>query len=254
MPLTIPPFSQYQAPLVPLRGLWNHPPDEGDKFVNAEIEWATGGVAKCVAFSLAGNSPVAISQIVALTVDNAGCGSDVQFIFPDSGFVLAIPARVSGTYPVFTNALTFYGNAGASIAGDRTVIQIHNSMPPPVPVPPSATQQGAGVTGIAVPSGAVAVIPAGTNGTLTSLSITYALENTGAAAAQVLLTLTDGSGHQIWVGQVTVANGATVDGSFNPTGLNLRFVNGLNATVTTTGGTWPAGANSFIVNAYYTTP
>jgi hypothetical protein len=111
MPLSIPAFDQYQSPMFPLRGLWNCVPREGDKFVNVEIDWQTTTKTTCVQFSLSGNSPVALSQIVALYVDNGRSGSDVDFIFPDSGFVLTVPAHNQGMFPVLTNALMFYASA-----------------------------------------------------------------------------------------------------------------------------------------------
>jgi hypothetical protein len=101
--ITIPQFVQFQTSLFPLRGLWNSPPREGDRFVNAEIDWGSPGLSgvHCVQFLLSGNSPVAFSQIVAISVDNSRCGSDVDFIFPDSGFLLTVPAFNQGVYPSF---------------------------------------------------------------------------------------------------------------------------------------------------------
>jgi hypothetical protein len=111
MPLQIPAFVQYQGVTPILRGLWNQKPVEGDRFISAEIDWGTlGGTPPytCVQFQLSGNSPVALSQIVALSIDNGRCGSDADFIFPDSGFVLTVAAHNQGIFPVFTNALSFY--------------------------------------------------------------------------------------------------------------------------------------------------
>jgi hypothetical protein len=132
MPQTVPPFPQLQAPLIPLRGLWNAKPFEADRFCNGEIDWitTTGGLT-AVQFSLSGDSPVALSQIVALCVDNTRSGADVDFLFPGSGFLLSVAARTQGLYPVFSNALTFYAIAVSAAAGDITMIQILNSLPRP---------------------------------------------------------------------------------------------------------------------------
>ena len=93
MPIVVPPYVQYQAPLYPLRGLWNSVPPEGDRMVAAEIDWGiTTGPGMAVQFQLSGNSPVAFSQIVAMQVDNTSNNSDVQFLFPDSGYTLVVPA------------------------------------------------------------------------------------------------------------------------------------------------------------------
>ena len=78
MSQTIPAFVQYQQPMFPLRGLWNNAPPEGDYFINCTLDWAAVD-ATAVQFSVAGNSPVALSQIVALAVDNSRCGADVDF-------------------------------------------------------------------------------------------------------------------------------------------------------------------------------
>src|SRR5258708_37754783 len=125
MPVTIPAFSQFQGQLFPLRGLWNKRPPEGDQFINAEINWGTANTA-AIQFSLSGNSPVALSQIVALYVDNRRCGVDVDFLFPDSGFLLSVPPHAQGLYPVLTNALMFYVIGTGAATVDVTILQILN--------------------------------------------------------------------------------------------------------------------------------
>jgi hypothetical protein len=132
MPQTVPPFAQFQAPLILRRGLWNAKPPEGDRFCNAEIDWiTTRGSLTAVQFLLSDNSPIALSQIVALCVDNSRSGADVDFLFPSSGFLLTVAARTQGLYPVFSNALMFYAIAVSAAAGDITMIQILNSLGPP---------------------------------------------------------------------------------------------------------------------------
>jgi hypothetical protein len=112
--------------------LWNAKPPEGDRFRNAEIDWiTTRGSLTAVQFLLSDNSPIALSQIVALCVDNSRSGADVDFLFAGSGFLLTVAARTQGLYPVFSNALMFYAIAASAAAGDITTIQILNSLPPP---------------------------------------------------------------------------------------------------------------------------
>ena len=171
MPLIIPPFSQYQAPLFPLRGLWNTPPAEGDMFVNAEIDWGTYPPGQAVQFALSGNSPVAFSQIVALSVDNSRCGADLQFIFADSGFVLRVPAHAGGTFPVYTNALNFFVAAIGAGSSDATVLNVHNSMPPPIQLALSAQQNSVAVGGVPTTNGDTTLIAPPTSGTLNGASI-----------------------------------------------------------------------------------
>jgi hypothetical protein len=250
MPLSIPAFDQYQAPIIPLRGLWHSVPKEGDHFVNAEVDWLVTTKSSAVQFSLSGNSPIALSQIIALSVDNGRCGVDVVFIFPDSGFVLTVAAHSQGIYPVFTNALTFYASAPGAAVGDTTVMQILNSMPPPVPIPPTRAQNHAGVTGVALQTNSTtAILPASITGTLNSLSISVS-KVTGASAGQASLALVDGAGKTVWYAVVYAPASSQVDENIAVSGLSVRFTQGLNLTIAST--TFTGGA--VVVNSYYTTP
>jgi hypothetical protein len=250
MPLTIPTFDQYQQPMFPLRGLWNVAPVEGDKFVNVEIDWLVTTKNSAVQFSLSGNSPVSLSQIAALAVDNGRCGVDCDFIFPDSGFVLTVPAHNQGVYLVFTNALMFYASAPGVAAGDTTIVQILNSIPPPIPVQATSQQNHASVAGVPLQTnGSSVVLPTGVNGTLNALNINVS-KATGGAQGQAGLTLVDGSGRTVWSGVVFLPINSSGDETIPVQGLNVRFINGLNLVInnsTFTGG-------FVVVNAYYTTP
>lgn len=242
MPITIPAFSPYQGTLFPLRGLWFNQPEEGPRFVNAEIDWGSLGGVRAVQFSLSGNSPVAFSQIVAMSVDNSRCGSDIDFLYPDSGFVLTVPANNQGVYPVFTNALTFYAIAANAVSNDVTVIQILNSMPPPVAIQPSSEQQQISVSGTGFVNATTAIVPAGVTGTLNLLSIQIAPTGSGTAECE----LRDGTNKVIWAQLVTAPGNYVV----NLSPLHLRFQNGINLIVNTstiTGGT-------ISVNAFYSVP
>jgi hypothetical protein len=253
MPLTIPAFTQYQAPTPPLRGLWNQKPPEGDRFISAEIDWGTlGGTPPyaCVQFQLSGNSPVALSQIVALSVDNGRCGSDVSFVFPDSSFTLTIPAHNQGVYPVFTNALMFYAVAPNAATGDVTVFQALNSMPPPIPLSPSAFQNHSTAAGLGLATNTnTQLIPIGTSGTVNAISIA-GQGVAGASAGSVSFTLIDGQGHVVWGDNLYVPASTTSPFNFSFSGLNVRFVNGLQFQIT---GTTLTGG-SVTANVYYTTP
>lgn len=233
----------------PLRGLWNSAPLEGDRFVNAELDWLSSPPGSAVQFQLAGSSPVAISQIVALAVDNAASGADVAFIFPDSGFVLSVPARTSGVFPVFTNALMFYASAPAAHAGDRTVFQAFNSMPPPIPVAASLAQNVASVIGVGLANGSTQIVPAGVNGTLNTLSLSFDM-TAGAAIGNVQFELFDGTGKALWANFYAVQANQTINIPLNLTGLSLRFVNGLSMAVS--GLTLSGGGMN--ISAYYSQP
>jgi hypothetical protein len=248
LPITIPAFSPYQGTLFPLRGLWRTPPEEGPRFVNAEIAWGTlGGTPpiNTVQFALSGNSPVAFSQIVAMSVDNSRCGGSVDFLYPDSGFVLTVPAYNQGVYPVFTNALMFYAIAQGAVAPDVTIIQILNSMPPPVAIQPSSEQQNVSVSvGNGPANGTVAVVPAGVSGTLNGFTVLAA--PVAPSGSTALAQLIDGTGKVLWSGTL-VAPANLAD---NMTNLHVRFQNGINLVIS--GSTLTSGDIS--VNVYYAVP
>jgi hypothetical protein len=242
VPLTIPAFDQYQQPLIPLRGLWNTPPKEGDRMVTAEIDWLVTTKSNAVQFSLSGNSPVSLSQIVALGVDNSRSGADVAFVFPDSGSQLVVPAHTQVIAPVFTNALMFYASSPAAIAGDIVCFQIFNSMPPPVPITPSSAQNHAGLTGASVVNGSTPLIGAGINGTLNTVSITIA----GGTTGQLDISLVDGTGRSLFINTFSLPDNT----AFNLSGIAVRFVNGLNLVVSFS----TAAAGTIVANVYYSIP
>jgi hypothetical protein len=249
LPLTIPPFDQYQSPIVPLRGLWNAAPKEGDKFITAEIDWLVTTKNQAVQFAVSANSPVSFSQIVALAVDNSRSGADVDFVFSDSGFILTVPAHNQGVFPVFTNGLMFYAISTAAIAGDVTTFQVLNSMPPPTYIAPSDEQNFAGLlAGNLAVNGSNVVIAAGVNGTLHTISITAAIAE-GATAGTAVLQLFDGTGRELWLTVLNAPANGVIDPTFPVTGINIRFVNGVNAVIS---GSSLAG--TLVVNLYYSQP
>jgi len=249
MPVVIPPFTQYQAPLQPLRGLWNAQPKEGDRFANAEIDWSVS-TKTAVQFQLSGNSPVAFSQIAGLYIDNSNCGSSVEFLFPDTAFSLTVPANEQALFPVITNALMFYAIALLSQPGDRTVIQILNSMPPPIPLTPSSTQVSAQIAGLSLNAVAtVNLVAAGLSGNLRSLSLNGWAGAT-AAGQQAQLSVFDGTGSNvIYIAFIGAPNGGMLQFEMDPL-IGCRFENGLLANI----GPTTMNSGRITVNAYYTSP
>lgn len=247
MPIVVPPYVQYQAPLYPLRGLWNHAPPEGDRMVAAEVDWGvTTGPGMAVQFQLSGNSPVAFSQIVAMQVDNTSNASDVQFLFPDSGYTLVVPAYTQITTPVFTNALQFYVFSPGAVAGDRTLFQAFNSVPPPVAVQSSQAQEHAAIVALNLSAPANVPIVGGTvSGTLENVSILFATEGV-AATEGCTVSLLDGLNNILWIGGA----GGGLANSVSVGPIRMQFINGIYASVantTLTGG-------YAIVNVYYGVP
>jgi len=251
--IVVPPFVQYQSPIVPLRGLWNAQPGEGDRFVTCEIDWSvTTGPGMAVQFALSGNSPVALSQIVAFNVDNTRNAVDVSFLFPDSGYTLLVPAYSQGVFPVFTNALMFYATAPGADAGDRTVFQVLNSMPPPVSIARTQEQETASVVGFSLETtGTYPVIAAGINGTLILAQMNFVLPpDVAGDFAQVALE--DGNGRALWVGLLaSSAAEGNVLVSLGP--VRIGFVNGVVFNVLRTA-LPPSGASGGTVNVYYESP
>lgn len=245
MPLTIPPFVQYQSPIVPLRGLWNNRPPEGDYFVNVECDWLVSPPGNAVQFQFAGNSPVALSQIAALCVDNSRCGSDVAFIFPDSGWQLVVPANDQVIAPVFTNALMFYASAPSSRAGDVTIFQVLNSIPPPIPIQGALSQNSQTAVGIPLTNGNTQIIPTSVSGTLNGFQLTIAYNEAAASALNIILFDSVG---ELWGGSFILPAG---EGTLpiSQTGLNLRFRGGVYVAINSSTAT-----GSLVVNLYYVTP
>jgi hypothetical protein len=250
MPLTIPPFVQYQAPLYPIAGRWNRPPPEGDKFIALEIDWGVT-VPQGLAVQVALNSgPVEFSQIVAVSVDNGRNGGDVSFIFPDTGRQLTVPAYAQGVYPVFSSALTFYVVSEASATGDVTQFEILNSMPPPVSVLPSQEQSHASVSGLDLhTNGTTTLVPPPTTGTIQGLVL--AIAGSAATAGVADFVLQDGTNAVVWHQTITIPVGVYQQ-TIPMSGLRLRFYNGLFAVLSLS--TVPAGAANMSINLYYSTP
>lgn len=244
MPQTIPPFVQYQEQMVPLRGLWNTAPAEGEYFVNFFIDWGSYN-SKAVQVTVAGNSPVALSQIVCLVVDNSRCGSDIDFLFPDSGFSLTIPAHNGGVFPVLTNALMFYAVGMGAGQGDTTVFQALNSMPPPVMIQPSETLNNVSESGIPLTQSTnayITLLPATASGLLTGFAIQAVGGETTSTAN---LDLVDGTGKILWAGGIYQQ-----PEQINVSGLNVRFHGGIKIGILGS----DFGAGTLFVNLYYTTP
>lgn len=247
MPQTIPPFTQYQGLLVPLRGLWNAAPSEGDRFINAELDWGSISTT-AVQFNVGGNSPVALSQIVSLSVDNSRCGSDIDFLFPDSGFTLTVPAHNQLIAPVFTNALMFYVIAAAAGASDITVFQILNSMPPPVPIAPSEAQNRVGQSGISLHQTSNIYIPilaAPASGLLTGFSLSWGESTDSSPSANLALVEGTNTSVILWSGTIN-----TTQGQITVSGLNIRFFGGISLGIL--GSVYSTG--TIFVNLYYSTP
>lgn len=227
MPFTVPSASAYQGSLFPVRGNWHYKPPEGDKVIGIEIDWSSY-TTDAVAIDLSGNSPVSFSRIVALDVDNSANGLPVLFIFPDTGSSLPVPAYSSGVFPVNTNAQSFYAQCtGGVAAAGKTLVQIMNSMPPPVALAPTYTQSFLG--GALLPldvAGTAQLVPVGVNGGLQAFDVSGTII-VGAGTGNVRLSLTDGNARVLWGTNLGGATTDVVNFNLPVTGINARFANGM---------------------------
>ena len=230
-------------------------PREGRKSITQLIDWAIPLAANKSAIftNLQNNATLEFSQICGLIVDNSECGADLDFIFPDTEVTISIPAYAPFTVlDVPTNQTQFYVVANGAIAGDKTRYSILNYAPPPVAVPVTQQQNIAKLANQALDGATtVALLAAGTNGTLEALNVNVACP-LPSVSFNDRLALADGTGKIIWAGNVAAQNtstGFTVS-LCDLVGLHVRFENGLN--IIQAGGFAPGA--TFNVNAYYRTP
>lgn len=235
MPFQVPEAVNYPSPLNAVPTRWGNDPNEGPKIINCEVDWGTmGGTSKTVAFNLQNNATLNFSQIVALAVDNSGCGSDLQFSFPDTETTISIPAYAPYTViPVFTNQTQFYLQSPNSESEDVTRFAILNSLPPPIAVPTTQEQSVASSDAFdATTSGTRQLVATGISGTLEAMDIEGFIGSTGSNAATTTIQLKDGLGNVVhsFTGG-TYSN--SLNGSFSNisvarlTDLRVRFQSGL---------------------------
>lgn len=270
MALTVPPAKNYQSPLTAMNSVLGRDPTEGPMQVPLEFDWTTMGAQNgttaqyAVFVNLQNQSTRNFSQVCGLKVDNSGCGSDVQFVFTDTGEVITIDAYdPCAVVPVFSATTQFYAMALNAIAGDVTRAQALNYCPPPTTVPIGATQQ------VAAPGQAFAniggntqLIPAGVSGTLQSLflSASVGVTPSGAAGgvAEFALSVMDnggGGGAKTFLQcAVTVPVGGFLPYQilFQDEGFDWRFNNGLIILNTATG--WGTGSGVINMQAKYRAP
>jgi hypothetical protein len=253
MALSVPPAVNYQSPLNALPVKWDRTPSEGSKIIPCEVDWGTmGGPNNCVSFNLQNNATLNFSQIVALSIDNSVCGSDIEFIFSDTTETLSIPAYAPKTIvPVFTNQTQFWLSCPSARSEDITRFSILNSMPPPIAVPTTQEQTTASASSIDITvTGSIQIVATTINGTLENISIDGNLY-ANATGGEVSWQMVDGN-------SVVIAQGGQIGNLnswnyFNALTLNdvrLRFQGGLKFQWTTL----HVGAGQYDVNLYYRTP
>ncbi len=257
MPLMIPPAPNYPSPLVAVPSVWqNETPREGSRMVSCEVDWGSmGGASQCVNFNLQNNATLEFSQIAGLKVDNSQCGADVQFIFPDTGDTITIPAfSPADIFPVFSNQTQFFLkvlNTNAQ-SEDVTRFIILNTLPPPVSVPVSTAQDAASPLDLVMAAGTTALVLAGVNGTLQGLNVSVSV-NDPTNVFQMNIQVEDGNGAIIASFPIGGQAGASINAMMiSLTPINIRFNNGINIVQS---GTAPSGSTGVLgVNAVYRIP
>lgn len=238
MPYRVPPAVNYPGPLVMVKDRYKANPVEGFNMVPADIDWGTmGGADHCVEINLQVNATLNFSQICALVVDNSDCACDIRFVFPDTGVTVTIPAYSPyDVYPVFTNNVQFYVQAGLNgqvvQSTDQTRMSIHNSVPPPISIPTTEAQQFASVASIdAATAATTTIIPAGTNGRLEDVDIFGTVAVQSNPYRTFVWKLKDNASTPNVFAQGTVAafqaNAQNISQIYNMNGLARTFVDGL---------------------------
>lgn len=231
------------------------PPREGAKSVDYTVNWARALARNVdtVSVNMQDGGTLEFSQICGLIVDNSNCGSDLDFIFPDTNVVISIPAYAPYTcLQVNTQQVQFFVRALAPLANDETYFTVLNYAPSPVAVPITVQQLTANVNSIAIDGVTITqLVPAGVNGTLRSFALNAAW-NTAPAAFNNLIQLRDGAGRILWAGNIAGQTGAQTFSAMlaNLGNISLRFQNGLQIVQSggfTVGGTLGA-------SAYYIVP
>lgn len=246
----------YPSPLVALASPFGTEPAEGRYQVPVEIDWGSmGGADYLVGINLAnsGNTKF-ISQLCAVHVDNSACGSDIQFIFTDTAETITIPAYTPyAQVNIYSRSMQFFVAAGIEgeevETSDVTRFTLFNFVPPPSSITPSQEQDTSTASDIAGAVGNTQVVPAGTNGSLNVMYVNYSSPFGGLAAAGVMgLSLVDGTGKVLWVGQM----GGGILSAWNVvlvslSDIDFRFQNGIKFEQTLIGGAAIAGAFSVVL-------
>lgn len=249
MSLNIPPAVNYQNPMNSVPAIFGNTPPEGARLVPVDISWAAmGGPNNCISINLYGQAAQTLSQVVALSVDNSECGADVQFIFPDTSQTYTVPAYSPIlTLPVFTNATQMFVLAPNATEADETRFAILNTMPPPIASPLSVEQQANSFNEVAVATGSTQIVPAGNDGVVQAIDVSFQFVST---ACNVAWQIKDGMGKILAGGQAgasPIANNNAYIKSFNLSGLNIRYADGITFTQTVAG----SGASALaVVNLY----
>jgi hypothetical protein len=252
MSISIPPAKNYSSPMVALSAIMRKDPVEGDQFIPIEIDWGTmGGPNNCVSLNTFALAQGTFSQIVALSIDNSACGSDLEFIFPDSSQTYRVPAYTPvAVFEVVTNQTQFYVQALDPSSADITRFAILNFLPPPIVLPVTQAPQSAAAFGAisATVAATTQIVSAGNDGRVEVLSIIANLNN--GSSGSTAYKLQDGDGNILNEGQVYSQTGNNQNViCFQASSLDLPFYNGLQFVVQP--GTGIASGSTFILNAAY---
>lgn len=230
-------------------------PKEGHKSVAYDIDWARA-IARgvdTVFINMQDGGTLEFSQICGLIVDNSNCGSDLDFIFPDTDVVISIPAYAPYTcLQINTQQVQLYVRALQPLAVDRTDFMVLNYAPMPVAVPITRQQQIASIENETLDGVSITdIVLPGVSGTIQNLQLNVAFPQPSVSFNN-LLEIIDGDGSVVWAGNVAAQD--TSDGLTTAlaalNGVSIRFNNGIR--LRQIGGFAPGGTLNVIV--YYLTP
>jgi hypothetical protein len=236
-------------PIFPANALEN--PAEGRFIIPVELDWP--GTGATFQINVQGRTTQPFSRIAMLDVDNSQSGADVTFYFPDTTDTLVVPAYSAGTFPVFTNGLTFYASAPAALVSDVTRLRILNYLQFPLANPSPQFHDVAAVASGNVVSGTTAIIASTIYGTLVGYSI-FAGAQGGSTASYLEIQLKDHTSGQVIDGsEITESDSVSFNGLVaNVADIAYRFAGGIDLVLTASGTAW--GAGNVFANCRYRTP
>lgn len=230
-------------------------PKEGPQSVPYTLDWSIplANGYDTYSINMQDNSYLEFSQICGLMVDNSNCGSDIDFIFPDTDVVISIPAYAPYTVlQVNTRAKAFFVRALGALAIDQTSFSVLNFAPAPVAVPITKQQQIARISNSALDGATtVPLIAAGVSGSLQNFQFSFGFPKPSVSFNN-RANLVDGAGQVIWSGNIAAQDTSSGQTAMlaNLNAASIRFQDGLS--ITQSGGFNPGA--TFNAIAYYITP
>ncbi len=254
------PAKNYQSPGTPVKSSFGASPNEGRQLIDFKIRWGSandGGPNNVVALDMSNRGPLDFSIIQSLAVDNSACGADIQFVFPDTGDTIVVPAYTPwSVFPVFTNRTNFFVQSPNALDTDVTNFLVANYVMPPISIPVTQEQNSVAISKVDMTATSPYVLlPAqvggvDNNGTLENAFL-YLSMNGNSNNPSLTWSLEDGAANVLAAGFAQTYSVPINQIVLQLSKVNLRFQKGLQFVFSTT------NAPSYCVmstNLYYRTP